>query len=457
MLEHQSDCHAAETSHLDTVISRRTLIKHGAATAAAVAGSAALVAPAAASAAAHTTREAPFNIVGRAQVTLNLAMWSSVPLTTIPILIKNFEASHPNIKVNTTVIPGSSWAAFFEGVLTRIAGGNSPDSAYVAIEGIALFGAKGLALPLNDFMKKDADYIAELRHDTVPVMFDVLSYKGAQIALPFDWNNMMVWYNTKLFGQLGLAPPQAGWTGDDFLAMCAKLKKNGVFGTSLWASGLFGLEAWSLAAGANLLSSDWSRSNALAKGNVEAWEFMHDLVFKHRYAQRPGSIPDTNLFEARRIGTFLAGRWPLFQLKANKFLYGDVTPFPSLNGAQRKTIIGIGGYPIFKQSKNPEAAWELSKFMSGPVAQYEWSSRGTNIPARRSLAYANWMNPPAHYKEFYDSLGSNTVAVTAPPQYNEVDASVTRWYSQMMTGQVAPRTALQGLDKDLTAILKKPV
>jgi hypothetical protein len=45
---------------------------------------------------------------------------------------------------------------------------------------------------------------------------------------------------------------------------------------------------------------------------------------------------------------------------------------------------------------------------------------------------------------------------TAPPQYNEVDTAVTKWYSKMMANQVSPKSALAGLDQDITAILKKP-
>jgi ABC-type glycerol-3-phosphate transport system substrate-binding protein len=227
--------------------------------------------------------------------------------------------------------------------------------------------------------------------------------KGHQIALPFSYNNMLVRYNPAF-----LSRPKDDWTGDDFLAMCVKLKKQGRYGTSLWPNGLFGLEAWSLAAGANLLNDDWTRSTATDKGNLVAWEFMHDLVSKYKYAPRPGRIPETPFFESRRLGTFLAGRWPLHTLRLDKFCTrsscsADVQFFPILEGGPRKSIFGVDGYPIFKSSKNPEAAWELAKFMSSKEAMYAWTVQGTNIPTRKSLAYAKWMSPPAHYTDFYDT------------------------------------------------------
>jgi multiple sugar transport system substrate-binding protein len=446
-----------QPSPFDTTVTRSRFLK-GAATTAAAATGAGMLASLSGSDLAHAaiTNEAPFNVVGRAPVTVNLVIWSQFPTKTFPKLIQKFEARQPKIKVNMTVIPGTSWAAFFEAILARIAGGSPPDIALIAIEGIALFGSKNLALPIDDFMKKDAAYIEELKSDTVPAFWKALAYKGHQIALPFSYNNMLVWYNPAF-----LSRPKDNWTGDDFLAMCAKLKKQGRYGTSLWPNGLFGLEAWSLAAGANLLNDDWTRSTATDRGNLVAWEFMHDLVWKYKYAPRPGRIPETPFFESRRLGTFLAGRWPLHTLLLDKFCTrsscsADVQFFPILEGGPRKTIFGVDGYPIFKSSKNPEAAWQLAKFMSSKEAMYAWTVQGTNIPTRKSLAYATWMSPPAHYRDFYDTMLAATAPVTAPPQYNEVDTAVTKWYSKMMANQVSPKSALAGLDRDITAILKKP-
>lgn len=445
-----------ERSPLTTPISRRKLLKRGATAAIAAAGTGALASAAGAGLAhAATIREAPFNIVGRAKTTITFAAWGG-PDAIKPFqkTVQKFEARNPGIKVNLIAIPASGWAALFEVILTRIAAGNAPDILRIAIEGIALFGSKNLAYPLNDFMKRDAAFIEELRSDTLPVMWDVLSYKGKQLALPFSYNNMMVWYNKTLMSR-----PKLEWTGDDFLAMCAKLKKQGKYGTNLWPSGLFGLEAWSLAAGANLLSDDWKKSTATAKGNEAAWQFMYDLVWKYKYAPKPAAnFPEEPFFESGRLGTFLAGRWQLFTLLQDKFdaRKADIQFFPVLNGGPRKVIFGIDGYPVIRTSKNPEAAWELSKFMSTKETMTDWMIQGTNIPCRRSLAYASWMNPPAHYRDFFDSLAHGATAVTAPPQYNEIDTATTKWYSKMMSNQISPKAALAGLDKDITSILSKP-
>jgi len=434
-------------------ISRGTFLKGGAATAAA-----ALATTAGTGLAGATIKnEAHFNTTGRAQVPLTFAVWGgAADLAPLVPIMKKFNDRNPGIDVKLITISAQGWASLFEVLLTRIAAGNAPDMTRIAIEGMALFGTKNLALPLNDFMKRDSAYVEELRGDTLPAMWKALAYKGKQLGLPFSYNNMMVWYRPDLIKR-----PADGWTGDDFLAMCAQLKKQGKYGTNLWSGGLFGLEAWSLSAGANLISADWTKSTALDKGNLVAWSFMNDLVNTYHYAPRPtANFPQASFFESGRLGTFLAGRWPLQQLLLDKLPGSkmDVQFFPVLNGGPRKVIFGIDGFPIIKSCKYPEAAWKLAKFMSSKEVMTDWMRNGTNIPCRRSLAYAHWMNPPAHYTDFYDSLlGPAAVPVTSPPQYNEVDTAVTKWYTKMLSSEVTPKAALTGLDKDLTSILSKPV
>ncbi len=450
-----------QQSPRDTTLPRSSFLKGSAV----AIGAGALATTAGAGLAGAAVRKAPFNITGRAQATITFAAWGGPDaIKPFQVTMHKFMARNPSIKVNLIAIPATGWASLFETIITRIAAGNAPDIIRVAIEGIALFGSKNLALPLDPFMKRDTAFIEELRSDTTPEMWNALAYKGKQLALPFSWNNMMTWYNTQLMAQIGMGRPKDNWTADDFLAMCAKLKKMGKYGTlapGAPGDGLFIFECWSMAAnGANLLDASWTKSTALDPGNLTAWQFLHDLVWKYKYSPRPGAIPQATFFESGRLGTFFAGRWPLQTYILDKFCTPkgcpmDIQYFPILSGT-RKTIIGIDGYPVIRTSKYPEAAWELSKFMSTKETMTDWMRQGTNIPCRRSLAYANWMSPPAHYREFWDSTKTGLIPVTSPPQYDEIDSATFRWFSKMMANEVTPKAALTGLDKDLKAILAKP-
>ena len=442
-----------------TPISRRSLLKQGAGVAAATLGAGALAAPEVKRAHA-AINEAHFNIVGRAVQTITFGAQGDITaVKQFQPTVDKFNALNPKIHVNLISIPQTDWASLFEVLLTRVAGGTAPDVMRIAIQGIALFGSKKLSLPLNDLMRHDAAYVDELRSDTLPTLWTALAYKGEQLALPFSYNNYEVWYNTRLFSKLGMGRPADNWTGDDFLAMCAKLKKRGIWGTAVDDNDTFFIECWSLAAGADLLNADRTKSTALQPGNLVAWQYLYDLIKTHAYSPIPGKIPEATFFESGRLGTFLSGRWGGYQLVQDHFKDADVQYFPTLNGGPRRTVYGVDGFPIFRSCKYPEAAWEFVKYMSTKPVMYDWTALGTNVPARKSLAYdASFMNPPAHFRQFYDSLSNGLgVPVASPPQFLEMQTAIIKWFTGMLAGQATPQGALTGLDKDLTAILQKPM
>ncbi len=451
--------HDTEQATPGISLTRGTFLKDSATTAAAALGAGALtsvVAPTIAAAA----RPPLFRTLGSAQSTVTVALGFSGPAAIPPFLksVSDFEASHPTIKINAVAIPATSWANLFEIITTRIAAGNAPDVFSIASEGVGVLGSKNLIIPVTDFLRKDPAFEHDVRGDTVPVMFQALSYKGKQLAVPTNWNSMFVWYNTAIFRQLGIPRPKEDWTGDDFLAICATIRKHGPYAVSLWASGTFGIEAWSLAAGGNLINGDWTRSTALDKPNQVAWQFLYDLVWKYKYAPKPPA-QDVPLFEAGRVAMILFGRWDLATFQADKFHDYDFIRFPILNGGPRRNVFGIGGWTILKSAKDPDAAFEVVKYLSSRQRLRQYAQAGNDVPARRSVAYdASVMSPPARYRLFYDVIAQGSaVSVTAPPQYNELDTALTRWYSKMMANQISPAAALAGLNKDQASILAQSV
>src|SRR5690242_16249297 len=81
---------------------------------------------------------------------------------------ESFKAKHPGVNVEITPIQGTDWEAFFSKILTNIAAGNVPDLTAVATEGTQLFAGKGLAQPLDDYVKKDQAELAEYFKDVHP-------------------------------------------------------------------------------------------------------------------------------------------------------------------------------------------------------------------------------------------------------------------------------------------------
>lgn len=63
----------------------------------------------------------------------------------------------------------------------------------------------------------------------------------------------------------------------------------------------------------------------------------------------------------------------------------DVAPVPSINGKQATVIHGLGNC-IYKDTKNPEAAWKWVEFLSGEEANKLSAEMGAAIPAYEGTA-----------------------------------------------------------------------
>jgi ABC-type glycerol-3-phosphate transport system substrate-binding protein len=129
--------------------SRRTFLQAGGAAAGAAGATAALAACGSSSSSSGTKANARTLTVaffGTPQAAAQVQKAVSGP----------FEAKHPGVKVKFNAIQGTDWNEFFSKLLTQIAGGNVPDIATVATEGLQLFAAKGLAEPLDSYVKRDA-------------------------------------------------------------------------------------------------------------------------------------------------------------------------------------------------------------------------------------------------------------------------------------------------------------
>jgi multiple sugar transport system substrate-binding protein len=436
---------------------RREFLTTTAKVATGVAGAGALIAANPAGALAEHARLRSLNLRSKAVANLNFILpGSSADQVNWNGYSKRFAAKHPNINVAVQVVSiPNGWSPYFAKILTEVAGGKAPDIIGIATEGAQLIGAKNLALSLDPLIKRDEAELADFFSDINPKLFSPFKVKGKTVAMPYSWNNMVMFYNTKLFKKLGIPVPKATWTGDDFVSAAKKVQASGPFGYSLWPNGTFGIVCWMYTAGGGLLDSTLTKSTATLPANVTAMQFLQDLRWKYKVAPSPD--PNyTTLFQAGRTGMISAGRWPVAGYVAAKWTDYDVQYLPTL-GPGRKNIFGVGANVIYKGGPHVEEAWTFLKYLATKEYQLLNASLGASIPTRRSVAYtASAMNPPHNYKIYYDSLNS-TASVPAPPQFNEMESALDAQYSKLMANEITPKAMLTALDAQLKTVLAQQV
>ncbi|WP_375388660.1 ABC transporter substrate-binding protein [uncultured Amnibacterium sp.] len=392
-------------------------------------------------------------------------------------------------KLVVTGINGTDWNDFIAKVLTQIAAGSPPDIISVATEGLQLMASKDLAIPLDDYVKRDMKTLkGDYFDDVHPSLIESMMYQGHLYELTGDFNAGNMYYSTDLFEKAGLDAPAADWTLDDFEAAATKIAK--VSGNvnafdwvvrlwGSWTSFMYANEAnlveegkysggdwlWSSAYAGDPAAQGrsggwkWGQPTANAAGTVEALDYMIELK-KKMLAPSPdvgGGQTLQGLFSSGRIGMaigggFWAGGLYNAGMKNGSF---DVQLFPKWKS--QRHLFGNGGYGILNSSKQKDLAWEVLKLLVAPSSFDIISPGNVTTPARKSLMTAERYaeTGPKNWDIFYKTLTDHpdTAPIPAPPYYNAMATALNRRTTQAMSSGSA-KSALDGLQADLEAAAK---
>lgn len=377
-------------------------------------------------------------------------------------LFAEFEKQNPNIKLKASGIGVDNWGEFFNKVSTQIAGGDVPDIVQVATEGQLMFASKGLLAPLDDFIAKDKAVIDEYYADVDPNLVEWAkkygSTDGKTYYLPGEFNTMALWCNTDVLGQAGVTLPSDGaWTWDDFTADAKAVKDStGAFMYNA-AEGYFtGLMPWITTAGGSTLNEDWSQPTFDSPPVVDALTYLRGLI-ESGYSPKPGGSFDAyTQFAQGKLACFGGGRWPIIQMRdMNMVDKIQMVSFPTKAG--KGSPIGTNGYPILKDSKNKEAAWEFVKFLiSKDGSAFFAELGGTIVPARRSVANSDAFlaNSPKGTEVLYDSVSFATV-IPSPDQGAQVQLAIEDGALQVLAGNVSPADGAKQTQEKLLPLVTK--
>ncbi len=371
--------------------------------------------------------------------------------------IARFNKRYPNVKVTDQFTPITSWSDYIDKLVTQVASGKAPDLIHIATEGALLTISKTLVIPLDEFINSDAG--KELLTEIDPALLKGFTVDSKLYLLPEAWNNMMIYYNTKVFEEAGVSRPADNWTWDDFLALAKRLT-SGEGPSKRFGFGIpyfnFGLTPFWYSNGTSVLKDNLKESNLSDPKFLEAVKFIYGLVQENGVSPDPANT-DPNavfqLFASGKIAMTGGGHWPMQFFKANQFSDYDVVPWPKK--AVQRTVFGAAGYGISSRTKQKALAWELIKELVSIESERQAAGLGVAIPARRAVAESpEFLDQPEHAALFYQSL-SYAAPVQAPANYGEVERILMRHLGQVMADEVKPEDALKAADQELTSAMKQ--
>ena len=388
-------------------LDRRRLVRHAAVAVAARLATRGVPAVAAARPATQVRGALRYQLVAAAPAEIQVAQ---------DLIDSEFRRVFPDVSVTVEPAPSNRRDLLLAGM----ADGTAPDVFDTWRDDVVAYAAHGQVLDLEPLVGRDLPP-AEVA-DFFPWQWaDFKLPNGPRFGMPKYVNLMTVWYNRDLFAAAGLALPDDTWDHARYAEAARALTRRVGDRTETW--GLyypaFALDrfAYKVAAwGGHVV--DPADDTLAAFGSPEALaaaEWVRALTFDdganaprdRLFPTGGGVVATVDAFAAGRVAMVEDGLYPFAIANAvdRRFAWG-FAPVP-IGPAGRHALGTADGFAVWAGTPNPEAAWELVKFLSGARYQLGLTVLTGYLPNRFSIL-ADWQ---AICARFYPELAEANLEV----------------------------------------------
>lgn len=375
-------------------------------------------------------------------------------------LADQYRAAHPDIELE--IINQGGYVESLEKLQVAYAGGASPNIAMTEQTRSAGLFYAGALLSIDDFIKgPNGTNIT----DFSPTMLGAVTYDKKLYGLPYNTSTPLLYYNKDLFQKSGLQGT-APKTWKDILTFSKKIAKdqNGDGKMDSYGIDFYGwgwvFEAWTGQNGGRLLNDDVTQFTFSSKENVEAMQFVQDLVLKENVAYYAGSS-GYNLFWNGTLGMTERSTASLADNMSKATFDMGVAPL----ACNKECYAPIGGGNFFMMNTGTKAqqaaAWDFLKFVTNTENLAKMSVATGYMAARRSSVNNSILREAfrkePRYRATYDQM---EVAYPRPkvPFWNATIGPALAGnglYNIQFKGAGNVQQALEELDRTANAEMKE--
>ena len=378
-----------------------------------------------------------------------------------------FHQQNPNIKVTLEPV---SYKEKETKYTVESAAGRAPDVFHVHAFSLPMFFGKGFAKDLTPFIEKEGPGFLDPWY---PLPIKLMKSNGKMHAMPGDYMTMVLFYNTKMFKAAGLDPNKPPKTWDEFLKYAKKLTRDtdGDGKVDQWGFGTVGAKSpgftlrfgpfiWSF--GGDYLTPDMKRSALDSREAKAAFKFFVELYTKHKVV--PPGLTAMNPQEVRtqlaqkKVAMILGSGWtpPIVNkinpdLKAFEIL--KCAPAPKKKGPA--TAIWLSSWVMSPNTKHPNEAWKLMKFITSKEMELKWFVDNRVISSRKDVSGVA--------AEILNDKFASVMASQLP--YGKVEPQIKQWpeiidtfttsLQEAIVGMKTPEKALGEAHNRINAILAR--
>jgi multiple sugar transport system substrate-binding protein len=393
----------------------------------------------------------PFGVTQARQETVTIKFWHTHNPTENQMLtetlIPMFEASHPNIKVESVIFP---YDAFRQTLLTSLAGGEGPDLARLDIIWSPEFAKLGVLSALDEVMPDFQQFADAVFAGPLSTNF----YDGHYWGLPLDTNTRIFWWNSTLYKEAGIEGPPA--TIDDLKAQCEPIKALGddkfVFvdgGTYGWA-----VLPWIWSFGGDITDPEITKASGYLNGEktVAAYQFLADMVKSGCFS--PGFLGGVDTaagFFGNLFASMLEGPWWFPMAEAQYPDFEIRTALMPAGEGGSISVVGGENAVLFSGSQHPEEAMEFLRFMQSDEYQLKMAETG-QLTVVSALVENDYFKNHPYYPLYLEQL-KTAKARTPHPAWSEMESILTDAGQLILRGEASPQEALDSAAEDIDALL----
>lgn len=380
-------------------------------------------------------------------------------------VLAQFEKAHPGVKLNVLRQPWPPENKF----QTLVAAGTPPDIWLSAgMYASNQFVEQGVWRDLTPLIKRDK---LDLEQYFAPTI-EATRFRGIQYGLPIAMFTDAVIYNVDLFNQAGLQEPphdynDASWTWDKYLEYGKKLTRdtNGDGVPEIWGiDGLGSLDVVAASYGAFPFSPDFRKAAYDAPGMVKAYQMAQDIQFRYHISPTYDQRVKYNLggvaFDKGVAGMLIDFTMRAGNYVARKDLHFDIAAKPR-GSAGPKVLLYLNSLNMVSTGRNPEATWELIKYLSRPdvlpgMAVYGYTAiPPTKDGAQLFIEHMKQQRPDVDWSVFVKGAPYAFPVEYWRPNYGEVYSLVGQVGGQITNNEKEVTTGLKELNSKVQAVLDK--
>lgn len=314
---------------------------------------------------------------GEETVTLNLwHRWSGTNEEILAECVAQFEAEHPNIKIEITAKAGE-YFELLQSMIADAAAGNEKPDIFVGGYNLLNYIASELEPTNVDELSPSQEELDALYDCFTPEMLALSNVDGEQIGLPLAVSNMVMYVNMDIFEEAGLTEEDIPTTWEEAAQVCEVIKNNtDHYGLYLQLPDNWGDQAIIFSAGGEMLNETKDRVDFTNEGCIKAlttWQEFYNKGYTpictdaESMANFSAGDIAMNLTTIMKINTF--NEYAAFDLR--------VAECPGFEGYDKQLPAGGAAMISFTTDDAKKAAvFEFMKYMSSQEGMETFTKTG---------------------------------------------------------------------------------